>query len=82
MIYLHETRRADLGIITGIDEHVKSARDRDGMGLRDAANGTRRLLAALSSCRRFLDCGPELGFRVGAGEGNGTLITSLEDRER
>ena len=32
MIYLHETRGADLAITAAIDEHVKSARDRDGEG--------------------------------------------------
>jgi hypothetical protein len=28
------------------------------------------------------DIGPDLGFRAGAGEGNRTLMTSLEDRWR
>jgi integrase len=32
MIYLHETRGADLAISAAIDEHVKSARDLDGEG--------------------------------------------------
>ncbi len=32
MIYLHETRGADLAITAAFDEHVKSARDRDGEG--------------------------------------------------
>jgi hypothetical protein len=29
MIYLHETRGADPAMTAAIDEHVKSARDRD-----------------------------------------------------
>jgi hypothetical protein len=33
LIYLHETRGADLAITAAIDEHVKSARDRDGDGV-------------------------------------------------
>ncbi len=32
MIYLHETRRADLAITAAIDDHVKLARERDGEG--------------------------------------------------
>ena len=48
--------------------------------LQVATNGPMTSETPVRPSERRSDRGPDLGFRVGAGEGNRTLMTSLEDR--
>jgi hypothetical protein len=89
MVYQHAARGADAAITHAIDAHIdaqQSADEDGGDGSSGAlvpagqwhVNGTTGRQVTADTGRMRETEGADLGFLVGAGEGNRTLMTSLE----
>ena len=87
LIYQHAARGADQTITDAIDAHVQAEQRRPGRraqtvrwALAPPANGTliaRRAVTIVKHKAQLGDHGPDLGLRVGAGDGNRTRTISL-----
>jgi hypothetical protein len=75
----HSSTRAE-AIAAGMGQVFASARGKGAAKGRSDAMGTKEGRGFMMGRRPPIDTRLDLGFLVGAGEGNRTLMTSLEDR--
>jgi Phage integrase family len=78
LIYQHATRERDEAIAAGMGQVFASARRKGAANRRSHATGTKEGHGFLMAGWAPGGTGLDLGFLVGAGEGNRTLMTSLE----